>query len=105
MTLADLQTQVEAFVQAHGLTTSVEARMLDMVAEVGEVAKEVLKGSEYGKLPFVPPHGWTDELGDTLFTLICLANSTQVDLNAALVNVLAKYERRLGEQGDAGSGR
>lgn len=105
MSLATLQTQVAAFVAAHGLTTSVELRLLDLVSEVGELAKEPLRATGYGSAAFSPTPAWTDELGDVLFALVCLANATNVDLHAALLASLRKYEARLRDRGSAGSGR
>jgi NTP pyrophosphatase (non-canonical NTP hydrolase) len=103
--LAPAQARVGLFVAAHDIDAPVEARLLDLVSEVGELAKEVLKGSGYGRAPFAPPEGWDGELADALFALLCLANSTGVDLDTALTAALAKYADRLATRGDAGSGR
>ena len=102
--LALAQARVADFVAAHDIDAPIEARVLDLVSEVGELAKEILKGSKYGRAPFAPPAGWAGELADTLFALLCLANSTGVDLDAALAAALAKYADRLATCGDAGSG-
>lgn len=99
------QERVAEFVDAHELRTGAEARLLDLVAEVGEVAKEALKATRYGREPFATRSAWTDELGDAFFSLICLANATNVDLERALEAALARYRGRLAERGDAGSGR
>ena len=99
----DPQEAVARFVEHHQLGTSVEARTLDLVSEVGEVAKEVLKGSAYGREPFVPTDAWADELGDTLFSLLYVANGTGVNLKVALQTAMKKYERRIALQGDLGS--
>ena len=100
-----MQGSVAAFVEEYGLEAPVEARTLDLVSEVGELAKEILGGTDYGRAPFQTPEGWTGEVGDTLFALVCLANSTGVDLEAALNATLEKYCERLALGGDAGSGR
>lgn len=100
-----LQRRVRDFVTAHDLETDVASRLLDWISEIGEVAKEILKGTDYGSVPFQPGDGWEGELGDAFFSLICLANATGVDLDAALHRALAKYERRLEVRQDAGSGR
>ncbi len=99
-----LQGSVAAFVEEYGLEAPVHARALDLASEVGELAKEVLEGTDYGRAPFEAPEGWTAELGDALFALVCLADSTGVDLEAALVGALEKYRERLALGGDAGSG-
>jgi len=78
---------------------------LDLVAEVGEVAKEVLMATDYGRRAprFHPELG--SELGDALYSLLTLAEACDVSVDDALGAVLGKYERRLAERGDAGSNR
>ena len=109
MALSSIQHQIAQFVQVHDLATTPAARLLDLVSEVGELAKEVLKASDYGQTDFTPSaaqtENWNEELADVLFALICLANSTQVDLDSALNSVLAKYSARMQAKGEAGSGR
>jgi len=99
------QQVVAEFVAAHQLEAPPEIRVLDLVSEVGEVAKEVLKGSAYGQQPFRSTEEWAGELADCFFSLICLANGTGVNLEAEVAEVLAKYQRRLRQTGGAGSGR
>lgn len=41
----DFQQRVGRFVAEHGLETSAETRLLDLVSEWGEVAKEILRGN------------------------------------------------------------
>jgi NTP pyrophosphatase (non-canonical NTP hydrolase) len=103
--LPAIQQNVARFVDEQGLATSVPTRVLDLAAEAGEVAKEALKGSSYDRAPFQPTGHWASELGDCFFSLVCLANSTGVDLERALADVLDTYRRRLAQSGDAGSGR
>ncbi len=99
----DIQKKVAGFTAKHGMEISVPLRLLDVLSEVGELAKEVLRSSEYGKRAFSPGPGWQDELGDVLFSLICVANSTGVDLEQAVDLALQKYENRLANRGDPGS--
>ncbi len=101
----DFQRAVAEFVWEHGLEAPVQARLLDLVSEVGELAKEVLEGTDYGRTAFRAPDGWTGELGDALFALACLANSTGVELETALNEALEKYRERFALGGGAGSGR
>ncbi len=98
------QEEVARFVSAHGLEASIEARLLDLTSEVGELAKEALKGSAYGRQPFTPGENWAAELGDVLFSLAALANSTGANLDEALSSALAKYESRMSSRLDPGSG-
>jgi NTP pyrophosphatase (non-canonical NTP hydrolase) len=103
--MSTLQRTVASFVEEVGIEASVHARLLDLVSEVGELSKEVLKATNYGHTSFRPPDGWTGELGDVCFSLICLANSTGVDLEAALDEALHKYRQRLALGDDPRSGR
>lgn len=103
--LIETQQAVARFVEEYDLEASVEARLLDIVSEVGELSKEALKATSYGREAFRKTDGWSDELGDTLFSLVCLANSSGVDLEAALDQALDKYRRRLAARDNAGSGR
>ena len=103
--LPDFQRTVASFVEKHGIETPVYARLLDLSSEAGELSKEYLKSTDYGRKPFKKPmDGWQDEIGDVFFSLVCLANSTGVDLEAALRGSLKKYEERLRRKGGAGSG-
>ncbi|HZY66878.1 MAG TPA: MazG nucleotide pyrophosphohydrolase domain-containing protein [Rubrobacteraceae bacterium] len=100
-----LQQSVADFVARHGLEAPVPARLLDLSSGVGELSKEYLKSANYGREPFEhPPDGWQGEIGDVLFTAVCLANSTGVNLEAALQRVLNKYKERLHREGGPGSG-
>jgi NTP pyrophosphatase (non-canonical NTP hydrolase) len=103
--MSTLQRTVASFVEETGIEAQVEARLLDLASEVGELSKEALKATNYGRAPFRPSDGWADELGDVLFVLVCLANGTGVDLEAALNGALGKYRQRLALGDDAGSVR
>jgi NTP pyrophosphatase (non-canonical NTP hydrolase) len=103
--LPAFQQAVARFVAAHALEAPPAIRLLDLVSEAGEVAKELLAGTRYGREEFRPGAAWAEELADLYFALVCVANSTGVNLEAALEAALAKYDARLAERGDAGSGR
>lgn len=103
--MSTTQQHVAEFVTAHNLEAPVAARLLDLAAEVGELAKEALKGTAYGRADFTPTAGWAFELGDCYFALLCLANSTGVDLEQSLEDAVEKYKTRLVASGEPGSGR
>lgn len=103
--LPGYQQQVAQFVADHGLEAGIESRLLDLTSEVGELAKEALKITRYGRKPFFPNDEWEAELADCFFSLLCVANLTGVDLDEALERALDKYEDRLERRGDAGSGQ
>lgn len=74
---------------------NVYARSLDIVSEVGELSKEVLKGTNYGKSDIVKSEDFEMELGDVMYSILSLANECKVDANACLDMVLEKYMKRL----------
>jgi len=98
------QARVRRFLSQHELRHSAETHALDLVSEVGEVVKALLAVTDYGALPPRTDVALEEELGDAFFALIALAESLDVDLEAALQAVLLKYEGRLAGKGHAGSG-
>ena len=44
-----LQKKVNDFCEKYNLKSSVEYRFLDLISELGEVSKELLKMSDYGR--------------------------------------------------------
>ena len=67
-----------------------------MSSELGEIAKELIKESDYGTKPLSQEHDPNLELklGDAYYSLLELANTLNVDLETALKKVLEKYEER-----------
>ena len=100
-----MQNQVKEFNQKYrslgGL--SPENRILDIQSELGELSKEVLKSTNYGKTKFQTTEDFVMEFGDTLYSILCLANETNIDAKEALEKVLNKYESRFSKKGTFGS--
>jgi len=97
-----IQEKVKIFCKDNKMEFPAEHRVLDMISEVGEVAKEVLKMSDYGKKPIKLNKEIKAEIGDLFYSLITLANYFEVDLEEVLDLVLEKYQKRL-RKGSAGS--
>ncbi|KAB7512861.1 nucleotide pyrophosphohydrolase [Halosegnis rubeus] len=98
----DEQARVARFVDEHDLSCPPAYRLLDLSAEVGELAADATESSEYGTTPDALSVK-EDELGDTLFALLALCEELDVDAGEALDTAIGKYEGRLTERGDAGS--
>jgi len=105
MNLSDIQNKIFEFAKDKEINSNVDVRIIDLASEVGELSKEVLKGTNYGKKPFAKTEEWRSEIGDVLFSLICIANETNTNLEDCLEYVLDKYEKRFDSNGDLGSGR
>jgi NTP pyrophosphatase (non-canonical NTP hydrolase) len=98
----DAQETVADFLAEHDLHTDPAYRLLDLTAEVGELAADATASTEYGASPAALDLS-RDELGDALFALLALAEETDTDADAALAESLAKYERRIDSEGSPGS--
>ena len=103
--MKDIQDKVNDMIKKYDLESSTEIRFIDLVSELGELGKEILKGNDYGKKDFCHTENLESEFGDVFFSLICVANSLNVDLKEALDVVLKKYEERFSNKGNIGSGR
>jgi NTP pyrophosphatase (non-canonical NTP hydrolase) len=101
----DAQETVAAFLDANDLHAPPAYRLLDLTAEVGELAADATASTEYGATPAQFELS-RDELGDALFALLALAEETDTDAAAALAESLAKYEDRMADDpaGSPGSG-
>ncbi|MGD8398478.1 MAG: MazG-like family protein [Anaerolineae bacterium] len=97
------QSRVGAFLERHDLLHTPETHALDLAAEVGEVAKALLEVTAYGSATLQTTGSLESELGDALFSLAALAESLDVDLEAALAGALARYEARIAAAGHPGS--
>lgn len=104
MNLTALQQVVNQFMEEKKMKSKPDVRILDLTSEVGELAKEVLKGTNYGQQSFQKTDEFEGELGDVLFSLICLANESECNLNECLNQVLNKYHHRFEKHGRIDSG-
>ncbi|WP_224335512.1 MazG nucleotide pyrophosphohydrolase domain-containing protein [Haloprofundus halobius] len=96
------QQRVATFLEEHDMQTEPEFRLLALVSELGELAKDVNESSDYGS------NRWTidvkrDEVGDVLVALLGFADSLDIDASEALDDALSKYETRIEETGDPSS--
>jgi NTP pyrophosphatase (non-canonical NTP hydrolase) len=95
-TIAEAQSMVDGWIKNIGVRYfDPMTNLAQLVEEVGEVARILSRthgeqstksGETLGKLD--------DELADVLFVVICLANQSGIDLQAALEKNLAKKTKR-----------
>ena len=99
------QEQASNFAQKHNLTHKPGVYALDLMSELGEVAKEILKATDYGSRqpPRFNQENMAGELGDVLYSLCLLATAVNVDLEEAFLLTLNKYETRWEKKGHIGS--
>jgi NTP pyrophosphatase (non-canonical NTP hydrolase) len=96
LTIHDAQRIVDDWIKQYGVRYFSElTNLAQLVEEVGEVARIISR--QYGEQSFKAGESnqqLGDELADVLFVLICLANQTGVDLQAALRKNLDKKTNR-----------
>ena len=96
MTIADAQKNVDAWIKDYGVRYFSElTNTAVLMEEVGELAR--IMARKYGDQSFKKNESADklgEEMADVLFVLICLANQTGVNLEAALQKNLAKKTNR-----------
>lgn len=96
LTLQQAQTIVDEWIKTVGVRYFNElTNTALLMEEVGELAR--IMARQYGEQSFKPgenANALADEMADVLFVLICLANQTGVDLNAALLRNIEKKSQR-----------
>ncbi|MEF8828244.1 MAG: MazG-like family protein [Haloarcula sp.] len=97
------QQQVADVLRHNDIDTPPAYRLLDVVAELGDVAAEVNETTGYGT-DSTALSIREEELGDALFALLALCDQLGVDADAALSATLAKYEGGSGTNGTPASG-
>lgn len=96
MSIQKLQTEVDNWIQEHGVRYFNElTNMAQLTEEVGEVARIIAR--RYGEQSEKESDKQKDlgeELADVMFVLLCLANQTGTDLESAFYKKLnLKTER------------
>lgn len=99
----DTQKIVLDFNKKHNLHMDAVLRLLDLQTELGELSKEHLKLTDYGRSNFTKGPEWKAELGDLAYSLLALANETEVDIDEALDETLVKYAQRIERGKNPGS--
>lgn len=83
----------------------VNARLMDIQSEMGELMKEYLKHSKYGTEEFYLEEDFKMEFGDCLYSMLSLADELNFSAEEYLDKVIAKYKARIENHGNMGSGR
>ncbi|MDD4990136.1 MAG: nucleotide pyrophosphohydrolase [Candidatus Pacebacteria bacterium] len=96
MSIKQAQKAVDGWIKDIGVKYfSQLSQLAQLIEEVGETARVINR--TYGEQSFKAlekDKKLADELGDVLFTLICIANSTGVDLTEAFLKNIEKKTKR-----------
>ena len=100
LTLQEAQQRVDEWIKTIGVRYFSELTNLGiLMEEVGELSRLMVR--TYGEQTFKESdknRELSDEMADVLWVLLCLANQTGVDLNAALQKNFEKKTARDGER-------
>lgn len=103
-TMNSIQQKVDRFTTAHELQVSVAVSLLDLVSEVGELCKEYLVETNYGRKGKSGESASLDnEMGDVIYSLAVVGNCLGVDFEHCLDLALDKYKQRLSTSPHPGS--
>jgi NTP pyrophosphatase (non-canonical NTP hydrolase) len=96
MQLSDAQKQIDEWIKQYGVRYFNElTNTAILMEEVGEVARIMARRfGEQSEKESDKQNDLEDELADVLFVLICIANQTGVNLEAALQKNLIKKTNR-----------
>lgn len=96
MTISDAQKLVDDWIKTYGVRYFNElTNMAQLTEEVGEVARIIARRyGEQSEKESDKNKDLGDEMADVLWVLICLANQTGIDLEAALQKNLEKKTKR-----------
>lgn len=100
MKISEAQQTVDSWIKTHGVRYFNELTNMAMLTEeVGEVARIIARRyGEQSEKESDKEKDLGDELADVLFVLICLANQTGVDLEAAMKKNIEKKTNRDGQR-------
>ena len=99
-----MKGEVEEFNKKHDLEMDPDLRLHDLISELGELSKEILKTRDYGEKEYEVNEKIEDEFGDLLYCVLSLASELEIDPEKALDSSLEKYRERFETREDIGSG-
>ena len=100
-----ISEEVREFLNVSKTFSDTFVRLADIQSELGELSKEILKATRYGKTETPTRHeSIEDEYGDLLFSALALGVELKADPEYCLKKSIEKYNKRLEKTGQIGSG-
>jgi NTP pyrophosphatase (non-canonical NTP hydrolase) len=94
-TFKEVQEGINNWIHSHGGYWSPLSMLCAIMEELGEVSRQIncLEGNK-PKKPDNSDSSLNEELGDLIFSIICVANYYKIDLGEELNNSIRKYSKR-----------
>ncbi len=93
--LRQIQDKVNDWILEHGGYWPPLAMLSAVIEEIGELAREINHLEGYKpKKPKKRESDLGEELADLLFSIICIANHYNIDLNEKIYYIMKKYSKR-----------
>ena len=100
-----ISEEVREFLNVSKTFSDTFVRLADIQSELGELSKEILKATRYGKTETPTRHeSIEDEYGDLLFSVLAFGVELKADPEYCLKKSIEKYNKRLEKTGQIGSG-
>ena len=103
MMMNSIQQETAQMAKDYELCTDPMTRFADLVSEVGELGKELVKVSDYGKNAVTANEKISMEMGDVMFVFALLANELGLDISACFDMTRKKCQERFEANGHIGS--
>ena len=92
--IKDYQYIVDSWIRDHGGYWSPLSMTCAIVEEVGEIAREINLIEGFKPRKTEEKTDLAGEIGDLIFSIICLANHYQIDLEDSILKTIKKYSTR-----------
>lgn len=96
--LLKIQKNVDNWISKHGGYWPPLSMLGSIMEEVGELSREINHAEGYKPKKKDEPLKIGEELADLLFSIICIANYYDINLEAKIKKVLHKYTQRDAER-------
>ena len=94
--MTDLLNTLNEFLSKADATMDPQSRMIDISSEVGELGKEVLKSTKYGRNEFTVSSEFEEEYGDVLYSLLSMGLENNIDIEDIMKKTIKKMNSRFG---------
>lgn len=89
-----MQEKVREFIEEYALSCNEKIRYIDLVSEIGELGKEILRQTDYGEKHYQVNERSVEEMGDCLFSILALCCEMNINADDALNYAMNKYKKR-----------